>query len=70
MSVMIQILRGCSLPLELLIIAVIFVKYMDCSRRKISVSIGMISLIFAVMILSPVVFAGMADETYIFGRLL
>ena len=62
MNLMIQILRGCSLPLELLIVAVIFVKYMDCTRRKISVSIGIISLIFAVMFLSPVLFAGTADK--------
>lgn len=62
MSVMISFIKTYSLPIQLLIVAIIYTKHMDCGRRKPMICIGMLSLIFAVVFLGPLLFVKSADK--------
>lgn len=62
MNTIMTIFRGCSLPLELLVATLVYIKYLDYKKRKPQVSITIVSLIAVMFILSPVIFSGAAEK--------
>ncbi len=60
MKEILYVIKGCSLPLELFIMAMVYIMHMDFKRRK--KCGGMISLIAAVTFLSPILFSGLAEK--------